>query len=522
MHAPRCSLLRCAILLAALAIVPAAIARGPDLIRSPLLAPGDAAASALCYPFVQPSPQALRASGKKVFAWYFPPFQLSTHNELDSKNWYERWLSPTGASSGNLEYLSTGGLLRDRPLPMPKRPEPNWKQLNFEVEIRQAIAMGLDGFILEMSYRQVHSDDRFNRVRDMLAAAKAVDPEFRILLAPGFPKGAQDTPDELAQTLLAVIEHPSVFRLPDGRVPLATFSPERPAKDGGKPILWWQQLLDLLRAQGVEPAWYPMFLSRTAMNSIPNLAEWRATMAGYSIFEGKTASQAASNVSEAVDARKYGLDWMARVAFQDMRVRKSAEKVELRHWESSNSVTLRALFEKAIESDAQMVNILTWNDYGETQVAPSRDRGYAVTDLLAYYTTWFKTGQAPPIARDALYYFHRKHRTDAPYDTAKQTAGPFTIPFGPVAENQVELLAFLTEPGLLSIRQGSDLRTLPAAAGMTSFKVPLVAGTAPQFELSRGNQVVESLTSATPVHASVDYQDMTYYAGGSIECARPL
>jgi len=518
MLALRPRLVRCAAFLAAFALAPCALGQEHSP-RTPSSAMSlGANAFAGCYPFVQPSLAELRGSSKKVFAWYFPPFPLSIHNETDDKNWYERWLNPDGGAG---EYRNTGGSLRDRPLWMPKRPELNWKQLNFEVEIRQAIAMGLDGFILEMSHRQLHPDDRFNRVRDMLAAAQAVDPEFRIMLAPGFPKEADAMPDELAATLLAVAHHPSVFRLPDGRLPMATFYPERPASSGGKPIEWWKLLFDMLQAEGVDAAWYPMFLSRTTMNALPDLQEWYATIDGYSRFDGRWVSQASSNLTEDQEARSRGLKWMARAVFQDVRVRKG-EKLELRHWESSNSATLRAFFENAIQSEADWLTVITWNDYSETQTAPSRDRGYAVTDLMAYYTTWFKTGAAPSIDRDALYYFHRKHHTNASYDQTKQTAGAFTIPAGPPGENNVELLAFLTAPGELVIRQGTDVRTMSANAGITSFKVPLVPGTTPQFELSRQGQLVESLASQTPIEAYVDYQDMTYYAGGSIRCERPL
>lgn len=512
-------LVRCAAFLAALALAPSASALGRDPgHRRPSLLAG-VNSSAECYSFVQPSPSELRASRKKVFAWYFPPFPLSIHNESQDKNWYERWLSPDG---GGGEYRDTGGALRDRPLPIPQRPELNWKQLNFEVEIRQAIAMGLDGFILEMSHRQQHPDDRFNRVRDMLAAAQAVDPEFRIMLAPGFPKEADAMPDELAKTVLAFANHPSVFRLPDGRLPMATFYPERPAAKGGKPLEWWKLLFDMLHVEGVDAAWYPMFLSRTSMNALPDLEDWYQTIAGYSRFDGRWVSQATSNVTESQEARSRGLQWMSRAVFQDVRVRKGKDLIELRHWESSNSETLRAFFEKAIEADSDWLTVITWNDYSETQTAPSRDRGYAVTDLMAYYTTWFKTGKAPQIHRDALYYFHRKHHTNAPYDTTKQTAGAFKIDAGPAAQNNVELLAFLAEPGLLVIRQGGDVKTMTANAGVTSFKVPLVPGTTPQFELLRQGQLVESLTSRTPIETEVDYQDMTYYAGGSIDCERPL
>ncbi|MGK4005180.1 endo-1,3-alpha-glucanase family glycosylhydrolase [Sorangium sp. So ce1036] len=472
-----------------------------------------------CYPFDQPSPAALRGSEKKAFAWYFPPYPVSIDNRDPSGDWYARWLSPDG---GGGEYADTGGQLRDRPLfQRPPRPESLWRQLDFEVEIRQAIAMGLDGFILEMSHRKVHSDDRFNQVGKMLDAARAVDPGFRILLGPGFPKESNATPDELAETLLSYTGHPSVFRLPDGRVPIATFYPERPASSGGKPLSWWKALRSKMRARGVEIAWFPVFLSRTSRDKIPDLDAWYDEIAGYSIFDGKFVSQGASNATESQNARARGLTWVARTGFQDIRVRKG-DYVELKHWEPSNSRTLRTLFDHAIGGDAPWINVVTWNDYGETQTAPSQARGYAVADLIAYYTTWFKTGAAPAITRDALYYFHRKQHTNAPYDRTRQTAGAFKIAAGPAAENNVELLAFLTEPGRLIITQGSDTRVMDVTKrGMTSFIAPIVPGTTPAFELQRDGEVIVSLTSDTRIEREVVYQDMTYYAGGSLECERP-
>jgi hypothetical protein len=88
-----------------------------------------------------------------------------------------------------------------------------------------------------------------------------------------------------------------------------------------------------------------------------------------------------------VNARSRSLNFMARASFQETRVRKDTY-IELRHWESSNSATLRAFFEKAIESGTNLMTLITWSDYAETQMAPSRNRGYTVADIVAYYTAW--------------------------------------------------------------------------------------------------------------------------------------
>jgi hypothetical protein len=276
-----------------------------------------------------------------------------------------------------------------------------------------------------------------------------------------------------------------------------------------------------MSARGVEIAWFPVFLSSTSRNGIPNLDEWYDEIEGYSIFDAKFVSQGASNAAESRMARDHGVTWIARTGFQDIRVRKG-DTIELKHWEPSNSRAFRTFLEQAIQGDAPWLNMVTWNDYGETQAAPSQARGYAVADLAAYYITWFKTGAAPAIVRDALYYFHRKQHTNAPYDATRQTAGAFKIAAGPAAENNVELVAFLKEPGRLVITQGSDIRVMDVTrSGMTAFTAPLVPGTTPAFALQRNGRTIVSLTSETPIESRVVYQDMTYHAGGSLQCERP-
>ena len=176
------------------------------------------------------------------------------------------------------------------------------------------------------------------------------------------------------------------------------------------------------------------------------------------------------------------------------------------------------MMEKAIAGDADWIALITWNDYTESWMAPSKGRGYAVADVTAYYTSWFKTGKRPGLVRDALYYFHRSHRTDAPYDTGKQQIA-MHIPYGDAASNKVELLAFLSAPGRLVIKQGSTVSTKDvAAAGMVSFTVTMVPGTTPAFELQRGGKIGQALQSKTPIRAKVTYQDMMYRAGGGTAC----
>jgi hypothetical protein len=450
-------------------------------------------------PFAKPSVSKLRASGKKAFAYYFPPFPISVDNKDPAKDQYTSWLNPAGS---NGMYAGQGGYLRDRPLyTRAARSASNWRQLDFQVEIKQAIQMGLDGFIFEY---HTGGDTRFAQLPAMLAAARAVDPGFRIMLSPDFPTAADASPDKVVSDVLKVKDDPSVYRLADGRIVLAPFYPER------HPTSWWDSVHDKLAAKGVKTAFVPVFLSWNGSDK----ADWNSHLYGYASWGARWAGMTDSYRKAGVAAHARKRIWMSPVAFEDVRPK------DKRFWEPSNSALLRTSFEKAMAGNADWVSLMTWNDYTESWVAPSKERGWAVADVSTYYTTWFKTGKAPAITQDALYYFHRSQRTDAPYDKTKQTIGPITVKNGDPATNDVELLAFLKSPGKLVIKQGSNVKTMTVTkAGMVSFKVPIVPGTTPVFQLQRSGKTVRTVTSKTPIRAKVTYQDLINHAGGGTTCA---
>lgn len=451
-------------------------------------------------PFAQPSTAALRSSPKKAFAFYFPPFPLSVDNKDPASDFYADGLDPRG---DNGRYAAQGGYVRDRPLARPIRPAADWKQSDFEVEIRQAIAIGLDGFIWE--YNDTTPDKRFQQLPAMLAAAKAVDPGFRIMLSPDFIDAAGKqvtTPETLVQAVSKVKDDPSLYRLDDGSIVLAPFFPER------EPISFWTSVRDALAQRAVPTALVPIFLSSSA-----GMGAWNDAVHGYSTWGERWASETPSYAAQAKQAHDRGRIFMSPVAFEDVRPAINT------YWEASNSSELLASFQQAIAGGADWVSLTTWNDYTESWTAPSAERGYTVSDLSAYYVSWLKTGSPPAITHDTLYYFHRSQLVNAPYDTSKQTGGPMTVPRGDPPSDRVELLAFLTGPGTLSINQGSKVETMQAnGPGMVSFTVEAVAGTTPRFALERSGAVVTQVASTTPIRPQVTYQDLTYHAGSSRGC----
>jgi hypothetical protein len=480
-----------------------AVAPTPAPTPAPAPTPTPAPSTGMCR-VLPHNPSAIttsRSSSKKVFAYYFPPFPVSIDNKVASVDSYSKWMYSHNAKGGAYD-------LRDRPFARDPWTRSDWKQADFEVEVRRAIEAGIDGFVWEY---HTSSDQRWNQLPALLAAARAVDPGFKIQLSPDFETGSS-VPDRIVSDVLKVKDHPSIFRLNDGRIVLSPFYPER------QPVSYWDSMASRLAAQGVRTAFVPMFLSWSG--SATEKAEWKGHVYGYSQWGVRSTTGIGTLNRNAAEAHNRGSVWMQPVAFEDTR------SYDGRFWESSNSSLLRQSLESAINNNADWIVLNTWNDYTESWISPSQERGYAPTDVASYYFDWFKSGKAPTIARDAIYWFHRSHRTDAPFTNTvigRNGSGmKMYVPNGSPASNDVEMVAFLTAPAKLTIRQGNTIRTMDAGTGVVSFKVPMIAGTTPNFTIERNGKVVKSTTSNTPIEAKVSYQDMMYHAGGGIEgCKRP-
>lgn len=163
--------------------------------------------------------------------------------------------------------------------------------------------------------------------------------------------------------------------------------------------------------------------------------------------------------------------------------------------------------------------LVTWNDDSEaSEVSPSSGTQWALFDLNAYYVAWFKTGEQPPIVRDAIDYSHRLHATTAEPDLMLQTS-IYEPANGSTPADEIELLAFLTAPATLEIEVDGTTESTAAPAGIQSLRVPLREGT-PKLRIVRDGATVAEVDSAFPISNTIVYQDMLYRSGGSLPCDR--
>lgn len=432
-------------------------------------------------------------TSKKVFAHYFLPYPVSINNQSDDRSYYQKhYLNPHGESD---KFLNKGGLLRQRPLSRaPIHGAEHFRLTDLRHEIQMAKAIGIDGFAINIL--SLHGQ-LWQQTLRLLQVAE--EQQFTILIMPDMNAQFKRHPEYIIPLLKYLNQYPNAHRLDDGRLVVAPYLAEN------QNPLWWADVIEQLDAEGVPVAFVPVFHNMTkqwhAYRQQLNSKKTQTVLTGISEWGPRSPQGADQLRSRLQQMSQENLLVMSPVAPQDMRPKSSI------FTESHNSEAYRRMWESAISADVDWIHIITWNDYSEsTEIAPSTETGYAFYDLTAYYISWFKQGK-PNIERDALYAFYRKQ----PWQAVTTFPGldKMNPRHGYAAQNEIELLGFLTAPGTLEIRIDDKVQRKEAEAGMVSFKIPMQSGR-PTFSLIRDGQIVESIESNTEIRNSVEISNLLY------------
>ena len=117
---------------------------------------------------------------------------------------------------------------------------------------------------------------------------------------------------------------------------------------------------------------------------------------------------------------------------------------------------LHTPWRNAIARDAQLIQFVTWNDYGEeTALAPSYGGNYTIMRMNRWFAERWKTGRRPVEEKDEIHVvFRRFLRTDEPF--------PFHSRLAP-RPTALEVITFLKAPSTVEVR---DYGTYDAPAGL--------------------------------------------------------
>ena len=120
----------------------------------------------------------------------------------------------------------------------------------------------------------------------------------------------------------------------------------------------------------------------------------------------------------------------------------------------------------AIERGSELLQFVTWNDYGEeTILAPSYGSNYTVSRVNRWYAELWKTGKEPVVEKDEVHVIFRRTAGDAP-------SFPFLARRCRVPE-ELEIVTFLKEPSTVQVK---DYGEYEAPKGMFVKRFPLKPG----------------------------------------------
>jgi hypothetical protein len=133
----------------------------------------------------------------------------------------------------------------------------------------------------------------------------------------------------------------------------------------------------------------------------------------------------------------------------------------------------RRRLELAVELDAPVINLTTWNDYPEGHhLAPEINHNFGFAMLLQHYKAKWR-GRPASGPREAAIAFFKKypHATrprphDIEVDIRKRNAPPS-------AEDAIEVVTILDAPARLTVNAGAPV---DVAAGLVETRVPMAPG----------------------------------------------
>jgi glucan endo-1,3-alpha-glucosidase len=186
-------------------------------------------------------------------------------------------------------------------------------------------------------------------------------------------------------------------------------------------------------------------------------------------------------------------------------------------------------------SSIDIVQIITWNDYGESHyIGPiegdqpnSQDwvDGFDHTawlDMTTYYATAFKTGSFPEITEDKIYLWSRPHPRDA---TA--SSDPVGKPQSfQLLEDVVFAVVMATSPSKVTLSTGpSSSQTFDVPSGVTKLTIPISGGGTMYGKIERGGNIIVELDpdfTFNPNPTTYNYNAMVAFAGNNQTTTPPV
>lgn len=457
-----------------------------------------------CFPSGRLSRESVFSSDKRIFAHYFYPFPLRFGNSPAGSDYYSKNYLKAEGERG--KFAEVGGFLRSRPLSRPGLFSSSYRIDDLVAEIRAALAIGIGGFSFNVMSKN-NIIDKSSRMHSLIAAISLVDHRFKLLLMPDMTalKGGAD---ELKEIVKLAYGETVFFRTPDGGLVVAPFAAHLQSLE------FWQNFINDLSSDGYKIDLLPVFFDWKKY-----IPAYKDLVIGYSDWGEVTPSWARENGHDSSYAHSVGKIYMSPIGPQQYRPKKSIA------WESEGADSYIDLWHGAIDSESDLVQLVTWNDFSESsQISPytdlSLDNGVGVGFyyITSYFSDWYLNGSKPKLKEDMVFVFYRRHFFD---DRVPRELGGVAVK-GRVGDFY-NLLVFSKSGGDLIVKTDRLTRKFLVTPGLNRIFVPLSEG---RLEFYLKNSHGFSFSNITTINVSrVDpdgreVMDFTYWAEGFLKNGR--
>jgi len=363
----------------------------------------------------------------------------------------------------------------------------------YKREISEAQAAGIDGFALNEG-AWTNEPHYVNRTRMIFQAAHELNTGFKLIFSLDL---ATLKPIYIPEMLRSYANDPAYYHY-NGRPLVSTFS-------GGR--VDWKAILDPLRAEGINVCFVPFFYP-TPADELPSYQVIKETFSRYSdVADGYFYFGAAGTAEQLADCNTL---YVKAAREQGTLVMSSftpfywgAAQRGRRYFETEGGIGIQRQWTSILASQPDFVEIVTWNDFNESYIAPVADaksfgvlprrshEGYLA--LTKYFIEWYKSGRQPKIARDSLVAIYRIHPKAAvaapqPVGLASHLAAPVTDFRGDV-QDDLYVTTMLTSPGELRVSSGGTETRREMGKGYNSVAIPFHVG-AQHFALYRKGKLI--------------------------------
>jgi glucan endo-1,3-alpha-glucosidase len=403
----------------------------------------------------------------------------------------------------------------------------------YEREIKEAQATGIDGFILDIGVWNHPIWSYYNRRVELIyRAAELLDNGFQLSFFVEF-----SDPTNIVNLVETYGNRRNTLRHHGGIV-LSAWGMNSVPSMGWVGLDWKNTVLDPLKKAGYSVFFIPHFWPPHA-HELPGYADAESILnqdgsflSGLFLFGAAGVpyqlTQCNSNYTVAVHGA--GKTFMASYTPHYWGNQQPGNG--RRYFESDGGEGTILQWNSIIQNQPDWVDLVTWNDFNESTycspvlnpeqsqygegflATPHRYCHAAYLELSKYYIAWYKTGQEPPIDRDALFYFYRTHPKNAVASDPKDA--PVTS-FGGDPQDVIYSTVFLTGPAQLEIDSGGNRSTNTLAAGIQSVRTPFMPG--PQLFILRRNGAVVLSEQGPPILSLItnyDFFPASGYAYGSL------